>query len=54
MDEVINTNGQKVKLIKGDKEWKYRLGQKVNVTIMDLDIQRGLMDFKINESNSKE
>jgi ribonuclease R len=53
MDEVINTNGQKVKLIKGDKVKKYRLGQKVNVKIVDLDISRGLMDFEIqDESNS--
>ena len=52
LDEVINSSGQKVKLVKGKEEKKFSLGEKLNVKIVDLDITKGLIDFEIHEGNS--
>ena len=53
-DEIINTSGQKVKIIKGDKQYDFKLGEKIDITISGIDIAKGLMDFTIHESGSKE
>ena len=39
-------------LVKKNKEYKFRLGQNIDVKIVDLDISKGLMDFEIYESDS--
>lgn len=52
-DSIVD-NGKSVTLaFENGKNYKFKLGQTLNINISDMDVARGLMDFEINESNFK-